>query len=362
MWIGAHPKAPSRVVAPPGLGTLDRVIESDPVSLLGNEICDALRQRAPLPVQGPRGGGAPLDPGTPQPGAGPARVGRARTPRGSRSTPRTATTATRTTSRSWCALSRPRSSCSRASGPSTRSRAVSTWWAAPNSEARSPGSRARGAPPRCAALFARLLMLEADERAAVLARAAAEAGRRAADPAWAWVGRLLERYPGDAGILAPLYLNLVVSGPRRRPLPCRRRAPRLPRGHRPRDHGELGQRAAWRPHTEACGRPGAARDARLRAEGPGRAEAGRGRPGRARVPHAGPRVRARARRRRARPAVPAAAGAASRSSSASTARPGHAEGGVRSRSAAGRSVLVPAATATYAVEGEGRVARARVPA
>ena len=27
------------------------------------------------------------------------------------------------------------------------------------------------------------------------------------------MGRLLERYPGDAGVLAPLYLNLVVLGP-----------------------------------------------------------------------------------------------------------------------------------------------------
>jgi mannose-6-phosphate isomerase len=48
----------------------------------------------------------------------------------------------------------------------------------------------------------------------VLARAADEARRRGAgDPAWAWVGRLLDHYPGDAGVLAPLYLNLVQLRP-----------------------------------------------------------------------------------------------------------------------------------------------------
>jgi len=73
-------------------------------------------------------------------------------------------------------------------------------------------ARERSAPA-LRALFARLLTLDAEERQPVLARAAAEARRRGEDLAWAWVGRLLERYPGDAGALAPLYLNLVTLGP-----------------------------------------------------------------------------------------------------------------------------------------------------
>ena len=74
-------------------------------------------------------------------------------------------------------------------------------------------ARERGATA-LRALFARLLMLERDEREPLLARTAAEAARRRAeDQAWDWVARLLERYPGDAGVLAPLYLNLVTLAP-----------------------------------------------------------------------------------------------------------------------------------------------------
>ncbi|HXY41145.1 MAG TPA: mannose-6-phosphate isomerase, class I, partial [Vicinamibacteria bacterium] len=55
--------------------------------------------------------------------------------------------------------------------------------------------------------------LEAEESRPVLARAAARAARRPKDPAWSWVARLLGRYPGDIGALAPLYLNLLTLEP-----------------------------------------------------------------------------------------------------------------------------------------------------
>jgi mannose-6-phosphate isomerase len=57
------------------------------------------------------------------------------------------------------------------------------------------------------------MTLEADERAPLLKRAAAEAARRAKDPAWQWVAKLLETHPDDASVLAPLYLNLVTLDP-----------------------------------------------------------------------------------------------------------------------------------------------------
>jgi mannose-6-phosphate isomerase len=64
------------------------------------------------------------------------------------------------------------------------------------------------------ALFTRLMTLEADEKEAVLSRALAEAAERGPDDrAWAWVERLLARYPGDVGTLSPLYLNLVTLAP-----------------------------------------------------------------------------------------------------------------------------------------------------
>ena len=48
LWIGAHPKAPSRIASPPGLGTLDRVIQDDPVGLLGAEVCDRFGNELPF--------------------------------------------------------------------------------------------------------------------------------------------------------------------------------------------------------------------------------------------------------------------------------------------------------------------------
>src|SRR5512139_3459451 len=48
LWIGAHPKAPSRIVSPPGLGTLERVIQQDPVAVLGHEVCDRFGNELPF--------------------------------------------------------------------------------------------------------------------------------------------------------------------------------------------------------------------------------------------------------------------------------------------------------------------------
>jgi mannose-6-phosphate isomerase len=73
---------------------------------------------------------------------------------------------------------------------------------------------AREATPQALrALFARLMTLEADERAPLLKRAAAEAARRPTDAAWRWVKVLLAAHPDDASVLAPLYLNLVTLDP-----------------------------------------------------------------------------------------------------------------------------------------------------
>ncbi|HSD65917.1 MAG TPA: mannose-6-phosphate isomerase, class I, partial [Vicinamibacteria bacterium] len=64
------------------------------------------------------------------------------------------------------------------------------------------------------ALFARLMTLDAEEQAAVLKRATSEAARRRrTDPAWEWVARLMKHYPGDVSTLAPLYLNLMTLAP-----------------------------------------------------------------------------------------------------------------------------------------------------
>jgi mannose-6-phosphate isomerase len=64
--------------------------------------------------------------------------------------------------------------------------------------------------------FTTLMSLPHASRRDLAAQAARVARpRRERDLAWEWVGRLAERYPEDVGVLSPLYLNLVVLEPER---------------------------------------------------------------------------------------------------------------------------------------------------
>jgi mannose-6-phosphate isomerase len=212
LWIGAHPRAPSRIVEPPGLGTLDRVIEDDPVSLLGPEVCDLFGNELPFLLK-VLAAAEPLSIQA-HPNQAQARRGWARenaegipldSPHRNYRDPNHKPELVCSLSPAFAALKgfRPVEEIARrldaVGGPELKRDIART-------------SRERSAAS-LRALLARLLTLDADERAPVLGRAAVESGRRADDPAWAWVGRLLERYPGDTGVLAPLYLNLVVLGP-----------------------------------------------------------------------------------------------------------------------------------------------------
>src|SRR5262245_9494657 len=70
--------------------------------------------------------------------------------------------------------------------------------------ARSPG------PEALRALFSRILSFDGESRSRLAAEAStAAAARRGDDPAYGWTVRLAEKYPGDAGVLAPLLFNLV---------------------------------------------------------------------------------------------------------------------------------------------------------
>jgi mannose-6-phosphate isomerase len=211
LWIGAHPKAPSRIAEPAGLGTLDAAIQDDPVGLLGADVCDrfgnelpflfkVLAAAEPLSIQAhpnqeqARGGwnrenaeGVPLD-----------------APRRNYRDPNHKPELV-------CALTpfvalkgfRPLDETVRALEPLARP------------ELRDEVGRVARERNAAAlrALFARLMTLDPEERAPILKRAAAEAARRSSDPGWHWVKRLLEKYPGDVGALAPLYLNLVALEP-----------------------------------------------------------------------------------------------------------------------------------------------------
>ena len=211
LWIGAHPKAPSRVVSPPGLGTLERVIEQDPVSVLGREVCDRFGNELPFLLK-VLAAAEPLSIQA-HPDHAQARRGWARenaegipvdAPHRNYRDPNHKPELV-------CALEpfvalkgfRPAEEVARNVEPVARPELAPEL-----------GRLARERTPAALrSLFARLMTLDAEERTAVLRRAGDEAGRRERDAAWEWVGRLMARYPGDVSALSPLYLNLLTLAP-----------------------------------------------------------------------------------------------------------------------------------------------------
>ena len=211
LWIGAHPKAPSRIAEPKGKGTLDRAIQDDPVGLLGSVVCDRFGNELPflfkvLAAQEPLSIQA-------HPNQEQARSGWAR--ENAEGIPLDAAR------RNYRDLNhKPELLCALAPFVALKG------FRAPDETAR--GLEPIGRPELAAeigrlareqtpvalrSLFARLMTLEPEEREALLKRAAARAARRPGDPAWRWVKSLMQRHPGDMGALAPLYLNLVTLAP-----------------------------------------------------------------------------------------------------------------------------------------------------
>ena len=68
-------------------------------------------------------------------------------------------------------------------------------------------------PEPLAALFGGLLRLEPGRRGVLVAAAAEAASALTDDPGLAWIPRLARLYPGDAGALAPLFLEHVLLEP-----------------------------------------------------------------------------------------------------------------------------------------------------
>ena len=211
LWIGAHPKAPSRIAEPKGKGTLDRAIQDDPVGLLGSEVCDrfgnelpflfkVLAAEVPLSIQA-------------HPSQEQARRGWAR--ENAEGIPLDAAR------RNYRDLNhKPELVCALTPFVALKG------FRAPDETAR--GLEPIGRPELAAeigrlareqtpvaqrSLFARLMTLEPEEREPLLKRAAAQAARRPGDAAWRWVKSLMDRHPGDVSALAPLYLNLVTLAP-----------------------------------------------------------------------------------------------------------------------------------------------------
>jgi mannose-6-phosphate isomerase len=208
LWIGAHPQAPSRVVGEPG-GTLDRLIRADPEAMLGAPVAErygelpfllkVLAAAEPLSIQ--------CHPNAEQARAGFIRENAAGIPvsdarRNYRDpnhkpelvvalTPFHALKGFRRAEEILAAL---------------RSLPCPALAAAVQALEQKRDAAAVGG------LFASLMSLE-DEARLALVEAGVRAARGRGDAAAEWVGRLQEKYPGDVGVLSPLFLNLVELRP-----------------------------------------------------------------------------------------------------------------------------------------------------
>ena len=210
LWIGAHPQAPSRVLAPPGPPrTLDALIRSAPEAMLGAE--GARRWAGELPLLMKMIAAAePLSiqchPNREQALAGFARENAQGLPRDApernyrdpNHKPELVVALTR-----FVGLKgfRPVEEIARGLGslevPELRAAAASL-------------SEADGLKR----LFAWLWSRTTGERVPLVNRAVATAvRRRGEDPAFSWMERLHAKYPGDIGVLAPLLLNLIELAP-----------------------------------------------------------------------------------------------------------------------------------------------------
>lgn len=208
LWIGAHPKAPSRVSEPAGLGALDALIAREPVSILGHDVCERFGPELPFLLK-ILAAAEPLSiqahPDREQARRGWARENAEGIPKDA---PRRNYRDANHKPELVCALSpfvalkgfRPCEEIAERLAPALR----------PELSDELARVALERSPAALRQLLARLLTLTGDEQARVLRRAAA---RPVHDPAWAWAARLLEKYPTDLGVFAPLYLNLVELAP-----------------------------------------------------------------------------------------------------------------------------------------------------
>ncbi len=211
LWMGAHPLLPSRAVMPGGTIGLDALIREAPDAVLGLEVVrrfgpqlpflfKVLAIAAPLSIQ--------VHPDLEQARAGFARENAAGLPRDA---PQRNYRDANHKPELIVALSRL--TALKGFRPIDETLARLAHLPVPALASIVDGLRRQG-PTGLRAFFSALLSLPEAERLSIASLAAAEASERAStDLAWDWVGRLARRYPQDVGVLAPLYLNLVLLEP-----------------------------------------------------------------------------------------------------------------------------------------------------
>ncbi len=212
LWMGAHPVAPSQVLLAEGPRPLSEWLAADPAARLGRRalarfgpelpfLLKVIAAAQPLSIQ--------AHPDAAQAAAGFARENAAglaldapqRSYRDARHKPELVCALS--TFHGLCGFRRP-----------AEIRALIDGLAAPRLallSARLAGDVEGRALRR--ALESLLRMPEAVRRPVVEQAAEASRRERDADPAYAWVARLHELHPGDAGVLAPLFLNAIELAP-----------------------------------------------------------------------------------------------------------------------------------------------------
>jgi mannose-6-phosphate isomerase len=212
LWLGAHPSAPARVAAGDGTSVaLDAWIARDPGSVLGREAADrfggelpfllkVLAVDAPLSIQ--------AHPDAAQARAGFARENAAGVPLDA---PQRCYRDPHAKPELICALT-PFLALDRFREPAEILRRIDALRVRALDEVIAP---LRRSPDRrgLTAFFEAWMTLERGARAERLDAVVRAARAAEGDPALAEMARLAAAYPGDAGVLAPLFLHLVELAP-----------------------------------------------------------------------------------------------------------------------------------------------------
>jgi mannose-6-phosphate isomerase len=205
LWLGAHPGGPSRVIGAGGEETpLDAFIAAAPEAVLGAQVLRRFGPRLPFLLKvlaAERPLSIQAHPNPQQAREGFARENAAGIPQGA---PERSYRDDQAKPELICALS-PFQALIRFRAPADVAARLARL------EAPELADVLR-APADLRALFTSWMRLDAAARRRVLDRTC-ELARRDPDPDLAWVARLAEAYPGDAGALAPLFLNRVTLAP-----------------------------------------------------------------------------------------------------------------------------------------------------
>lgn len=207
VWMGAHPKAPSRVDWDGAATPLDRLLAAAPEARLGAAVARRYDGRLPFLMK-LLAAGEPLSiqahPSLEQAAAGYARENAAGIPLDA---PQRNYKDANHKPEILCALT-PFSAMAGFREPA----AIAAHFAAlPALEPVLACLQASG----WQRAFAMLMTLPDPARDAAVSQAVAHADSRGADPglAWRWVLRLQATFPGDIGVLAPLYLHVIELQP-----------------------------------------------------------------------------------------------------------------------------------------------------